>query len=53
MKQSGLHSSKDQSDLMAILWKDDSHKLMNVHSPPTEGNFCDEQGSSVKSLVEI
>jgi len=28
---------------MAILWRDNSHKVMNVHNPPAQGNFCDEQ----------
>jgi hypothetical protein len=28
---------------MAILWRDNSHKVMNVHNPPAEGNLCDEQ----------
>jgi hypothetical protein len=47
--ESGWHSS----GLMAILWSNNNHKVMNVHTPPEEGNFCDEQGRSVKSLVEV
>lgn len=47
--ESGWHSS----GLMTILWRDNSHKVMNVHGPSAEGNFCYEQGRSVKSLVEV
>ena len=27
--------------------------VMNVHNLPAEGNFCDEKGRSVKSLMEV
>ena len=25
--------------------------LTNMHSPPSEGNFCDEQGKAVKPAI--
>jgi hypothetical protein len=40
-------------DLTAIhrMGKRDIYMLMNVHDAPTEGNFCDEQGNTTKSLT--
>jgi hypothetical protein len=33
---------------MAVLWMDNSQKVTDVHIPAADGNFSDEQGSSVK-----
>jgi len=45
--------AKLKGNLRAILWKDKQNVniLMNMHSPPLEGNFCDEQGKAVKSPI--
>jgi len=53
MQENETESGWHLSGLMAILWRDNSQKVMNVHNPPAEGNFCDEQGRSVKSLMEV
>jgi hypothetical protein len=36
-----------------VRWKDnrDVYVLTNMHTPPVEGNFCDESGHAVKPLV--
>jgi hypothetical protein len=36
-----------------VRWKDkrDVYVLTNMHSPPVEGNFCDESGQAVKPRV--
>jgi hypothetical protein len=31
--------------------KRDAYVLMNMHSPPADGNFCDESGHAVKPHV--
>jgi hypothetical protein len=33
-----------------VCWKDkhDVYVLTNIHTPPVEGNFCDESGQAVK-----
>jgi hypothetical protein len=38
---------------MKIVCKDKHivHILMNMHSPPLEGNFCDEHGKVMKMAV--
>jgi len=42
-------------NLAAIVWKDNENTsiLINihVHSPPPEGNFCDEHGNPLKLPV--
>ena len=42
-----------KDNLTAIEWKDkwNVNVLMNMHSPPLEGNFCDEQGKAVKPAI--
>jgi len=37
-------------DLTAILWRDkrDVRILMNIHDPPAEGNFCNNNGKAIK-----
>ena len=39
--------------LTAIVWKDKHNVniLMNMHSSPLEGNFCDYQGQAVKPAI--
>ena len=36
-----------------VHWKDkrDVYVLTNIHTPPVEGNFCDESGNAVKPRV--
>ena len=36
-----------------VHWKDkrDIYVLTNMHTPPVEGNFCDESGRAVKPRV--
>jgi hypothetical protein len=38
---------RTRGDLMTVVWRDkrDVHMLTNIHNPPAEGNFCDENGS--------
>ena len=45
--------TKVRSNLTAIVWKDTQNVsiLMNMHSPPLEGNFCNEQGKAVKLAI--
>jgi hypothetical protein len=31
--------------------KEDMNILINVHKPPAEGNFCDEQGTAYKPAI--
>jgi hypothetical protein len=45
-----------RGNLTALVWKDmqDTHILTNMHRPPTEGNFCDEEGKAQKpTIVQI
>jgi hypothetical protein len=52
LKSSDL-KTKLKGNLRAILWKDKQNVniLTNTHSPPLEGNFCDEQGKAVKPAI--
>ena len=40
-------------DLTAILWRDkrDVRILTNIHDPPSEGNFCDNNGKAIKPQI--
>jgi hypothetical protein len=40
-------------NLTAVIWKDkrDLYILTNKYRPPTEGNFCDEQGKAGKPAI--
>jgi len=40
-------------NLTAIVWKDIQNIkiLTNMHSPPLEGNFCDEHRKAVKPAI--
>jgi len=42
-----------RGNLTVIVWKDerDMNILTNMHRPPTEGNFCDEQGKAQKPVT--
>ena len=44
---------RTRGDLTAILWRDkrDAHILRNIHDPPAEGNFCDNNGKAMKPQV--
>ncbi|KAG8233613.1 hypothetical protein J437_LFUL001024 [Ladona fulva] len=41
------------NDLTAITWRDkrDLNLLTNIHNPPADGNFCDEQGNAIKPVI--
>jgi len=49
MKRGDL-KTKVKGDLTAIVWKvkQNVRILANMHSPPLEGNFCDEHGKATK-----
>ena len=40
-------------DLTAILWRDnrDARVFTNIHDPPAEGNFCDNNGKALKPQI--
>ena len=44
-----------RGDLTAILWRDNSevYVLTNIHDPPAEGNFCDNNGKAIKSQIVV
>jgi len=44
---------RTRRDLTAILWRDkcDIHILMNIHDPPAEGNFCNNNGKAIKPQI--
>jgi hypothetical protein len=48
-----MTKTKVRSNLTAILWKDTQNvnKLMNMHSPSLEGNFCNEHGKAVNLAI--
>jgi hypothetical protein len=41
---------KTTGELTALIMKDktDVHVLTNMHNPPAEGNFCDDNGNASK-----
>jgi hypothetical protein len=41
--------------LTAILWKDkwDVRVLTNIHDPPAEVNFCDNNGKAIKPQIVV
>ena len=49
----GYLKTKVKGNLTAIVWKDKQNVkiLTNMHSPPLEGNFCDERGKAVKLAI--
>jgi hypothetical protein len=52
LKRDDIHV-RTRSDLTAIVWRDkrDIHMLTNIHNPPAEGNFGDEEGNAIKRLI--
>jgi len=51
--KTGYRKTKVKSSLTAIIWKDKRNVniMMNMHSPPLESNFCDEDGKAVKPAI--
>ena len=45
--------ARTRGDLMAVVWRDkkDVCLLTNIHDPPTEGNYRDEDGNSIKLAI--
>ena len=52
MKRCNL-KTKVKVNLTAIVWngKQNINILMNIHSPPLEGNFYDEHGKAMKLAI--
>ena len=44
---------RTRGELTAILWRDkrDVRILTNIHDPPAEGNFCDNNGNTIKPQI--
>jgi len=44
---------RTRGDLTSILWRDkrDVRILTNIHDPPAEGNFCDNNGKAIKPQI--
>jgi hypothetical protein len=44
---------RTRGELTAMVWKDkrDVGILTNIHDPPSEGNFCDEHGNTIKPVT--
>jgi hypothetical protein len=42
-----------RGDLRAVVWqyKQNVNMLTDLHHPPAEGNFCDEQGNALKPII--
>ena len=51
--KSGDLKTKVKSSMTAIVWKDkwNVNIMMNMHSPPLDSNFCDEDGKAVKPAI--
>ena len=51
--QQGDLQVRTRGDLKAILWRDkrDVRVLTNIHDPPAEGNFCDNNGKAIKPQI--
>jgi len=49
----GYLQVQTRGDLTAILWRDkcDVCVLTNIHDPPAEGNFCDNNGKARKPQI--
>ena len=46
--------ARTRADMMAILWRNkDICMLMNIHSSPAEGNFCNEGGNAINPQIVI
>jgi len=48
-----LTKTKVRCNLTAIVWKDIQNVdiLMDMHSPPLEGNFCNEHSKAVTLAI--
>jgi hypothetical protein len=46
---------RTRGDLTAILWRDKRkvRVLGNIHDPPAEGNFCDNNGKAIKPQIVV
>jgi len=44
---------RTRCELTAILWRDkrDVSILTNIHDPPEEGNFCNNNGKAIKPQI--
>ena len=44
-----------RGDLTAMPWRDkrDVRILTNIHDPPAEGNFCDNNGKAIKPQIVL
>jgi hypothetical protein len=42
-----------RGNLTAMIWKDKMNINIwtNIYPPPTDGNFCDEHGNTLKSAI--
>ena len=51
--QHGDLQVRTRGDLMAILWRDkwEVRVLTNIHDPPADGNFCDNNGKAIKPQI--
>lgn len=46
------HSDRDGNNLIVLMWCDKSvNLLINIHYPPIDGDFGDENSNFEKSLV--
>ena len=51
--QRGDLQVQTRGDLTATLWRDKREVcvLTNIHDPPAEGNFCDDNGKAIKPQI--
>jgi len=51
--QQGDLQVQTRGNLTTILWRDKRfvHILTNIHDPPAEGNFCDNNGKTIKPQI--
>jgi len=50
--QRGDLQERTRGDLTAILWRD-KRVLTNIHDPPAEGNFCDNNWKPIKPQIVV
>jgi hypothetical protein len=45
--------SRTRDNLTAVVWRDkrDAYILTNMHHLPTNGNFCDQHGNALKTVI--
>jgi hypothetical protein len=53
--QQGNLQVQTRGDLTTLLWRDkrDVHILMNIHDPPAESNFCNNNGKAIKPQIVV